>query len=363
MSREPASIASRAPAPRRRAGAAQPGRARPVGHAVGASPAVVATDGAGRVTAWSQGAEDLFGWTAAEAIGVVLGHLLAGAGEGASTPPAWRDVLLRHREGHAVRVAADATPVGGPAGWQVAGAVYTLTPIGAFDLARQAGAAASRELASRREQIREEEQARIARELHDELGQLLTGLHLDIAHLQRAVATTRLAREKLAERLGEAASTVRETIVATRRLAVQLRPAVLEELGLEAAVEWLAQEVCGRRGIRCSVESSLSRVPPSPRRDAAAFRIAQEALTNVVRHAGASRVVVRLAVAAGELVMSVHDDGRGIPPPGHRPPGTLGIVGMAERADACGGRLRVRRARQGGTLVTTRLPLDARERA
>jgi signal transduction histidine kinase len=318
--------------------------------------ALVATDGFSRITGWSAAAEELLGWSSDEACGKALDEVVPGL-----LPEAIHGrqrLVLRHRSGADVKVAVAVTRLQGGAASEALGAVFTLsraTAAGAHERKSAAAAAGRRRLAAQLEDVREQEQARIARDLHDELGQMLTGLQLDLTVLQRTVLENRLARQRLAAGLAEAARTVRDTMVATRRLALQLRPAALDDLGLEAAAEWLLAEVCGRHEIAYTLRFRLRDLAADARRDVALFRILQEALTNVVRHAGARRVDVGLRWDRGQLRLEVADDGRGLPPRAGAT-GTLGIVGMRERARACGGTLTLRRAPGGGTLVVARLP-------
>jgi signal transduction histidine kinase len=206
--------------------------------------------------------------------------------------------------------------------------------------------------------VREQEQSRIAREIHDELGQMLTGLKLDVAWLRRRAGNGRqLGGEQLRERLDGVAQLVDETLDAVRHIARHLRPPVLDDLGLETAIRWLVEEFQTRTAIPCELHGELPSLPPDDARDTAAFRILQEALTNVARHAEATRVVVRVRRAADVLLIELVDDGKGVTRAAVRAPSSLGILGMRERALACGGELIVRRLPRGGTRVRARLPV------
>ncbi|HEV8629613.1 MAG TPA: PAS domain S-box protein [Thermoanaerobaculia bacterium] len=216
-----------------------------------------------------------------------------------------------------------------------------------------------RRLHARVQIVREQEQTRIGRDIHDELGQMLTGIKLDIAWLQRRATEgqAELPRERLRERLDRLAQLVDESLDGARRIALQLRPSVLDDLGLEAAVDWLVKEFAARSGIPCDLTCELSGLLPASLRDTAVFRILQEALTNVARHAGASRCAVSVRVRGDGMRLAVTDDGRGVERGAQRAAGALGIVGMRERARACGGELVVRKRAGGGTRVAARLPL------
>jgi signal transduction histidine kinase len=210
---------------------------------------------------------------------------------------------------------------------------------------------ALRALTERLDGVREEEGTRIARELHDEVGQALTGLKLDLAGLRRTLPEA--ARTAAEPRIAEMASLADATIERVRRISGELRPQLLDQLGLVPAVEAYLERFAGRSGVRTRLEASLDDTALDRRRATALFRILQEALTNVARHADARLVTVRLAPEGGEVVLTVQDDGKGIA----EPPGlSLGFLGMQERARAAGGRMTMDGAPGKGTTVTVRLP-------
>jgi PAS domain S-box-containing protein len=212
-----------------------------------------------------------------------------------------------------------------------------------------------RELTARVETAREEERTGIARELHDELGQSLTAIKLDLAFLARRLEG-RDGVAALIEKLHESMRLTDETIGQLRRISAELRPAVLDEVGLGSALAWQANEFEKRTHTACSVQSAVP--DRAMKRDVATtvFRVFQEALTNVARHAEAEHVEARLAERDGALVLEVSDDGRGIAPEKLESPRSLGLVGMRERARRLGGSVRVTPVRPHGTRVTLRLP-------
>jgi PAS domain S-box-containing protein len=222
--------------------------------------------------------------------------------------------------------------------------------------------AASREalraLAIQLQEAQEHERVRIARVIHDELGHALTDLRLDLAWVSRRLAEAGVpAPVAVQQKLAEVSGRVEVTAQAVRRIATELRPAVLDALGLGAAVEWQARELEARAGIRCSVElADLPALPPAVA--TAAFRILQELLANVLRHAQATRVILRLAAREGRLVLEVEDDGRGISE-AEREGMTPGLLGMRERAAALGGELALAGAPGLGTRARLVLPLGA----
>ncbi len=213
-----------------------------------------------------------------------------------------------------------------------------------------------RALSGRIEAAREEERAGIAREIHDELGQSLTALKLDLAWIARRLGKEELDRAALEARIAAMLPMIDGVIDQVRRISSELRPGVLDDLGLYAAIEWQAQAFEDRTGIPCVVQANGA--GPEPTRAAAtvAFRIFQEALTNVARHASASHVDV--AVESGEvgLRLTVVDDGTGIGDGALNDPRSLGLLGMRERARRLGGTAIVRSHETAGTVVDLEIP-------
>ena len=216
----------------------------------------------------------------------------------------------------------------------------------------RASRTALRSLATRQQDIREDERSRIAREIHDSLGQALTALKLQLVAAQDAAATETPA---LSARLAETALMVDDLVKSVRRIATELRPPILDQLGLPAAVEWLAQDFARRTGIRCQTSVQPTNGAITNELATALFRIVQEALTNVLRHAGATRVDIELGVKSGCVMVEINDDGSGITEAGMGP-GSLGILGMRERAAALGGVLEVAPRSNGGTRVAAWFP-------
>jgi PAS domain S-box-containing protein len=217
----------------------------------------------------------------------------------------------------------------------------------------QESRAALRMLAARQHEVREGERTRIAREIHDTLGQALTALKLQLAAAQSAASHEAPA---LGDRLTETAHMVDELVKTVRRIATELRPPILDQLGLPAAVEWLAQDFTRRTGITCAPTLRPTEGAINQDLATALFRIVQEALTNVSLHAGATRVDVDLGIKSGCVSLEVRDDGRGITEAAATGPGSLGILGMRERAAALGGVLEVSPRSGGGTRVAAWFP-------
>ena len=210
-----------------------------------------------------------------------------------------------------------------------------------------------RNLAERLQTVREEERTRIARELHDELGQALTGLKMDLAWIKTRMPRT---QGELTERLQLVIGRVDGTVDQVRRIATELRPGVLDLLGLVAAVEWQAQEFGDRTGVVTDLQVHSDQTPIEDDRATTVFRILQEALTNVARHAGATRVRIGFSQTHEAIRLEVIDDGRGISAEEMADPNSLGLVGIRERAIACGGDLEIQGLPGHGTTLRVRIP-------
>jgi two-component system sensor histidine kinase UhpB len=215
-----------------------------------------------------------------------------------------------------------------------------------------------RKLSRRLEGVREEERGRIARELHDELGVGLTCLKIDLSRLggllgERAVAPD---RTKIEDRIRGMKEQVDATIASVQRIVAELRPGVLDDLGLVAAIEWVCRDFQRRTGITCRCVVSHEDLRVDPEHATAVFRICQEALTNVARHAHATVVDVRLEEVDGMVSLRVRDNGRGIPPERLSDAKSFGLLGMRERAGLLGGEVHVDSREGQGTTIALRLP-------
>lgn len=208
--------------------------------------------------------------------------------------------------------------------------------------------------------VREEERTRIAREVHDELGQNLTALKYDLSWLEN-----RLPKElkPLHAKAKAMASQLDATIQAVRRIATELRPGILDDLGLVAALEWQACEFQNRTGIQCAVVSLANEPIMDQELNTAFFRIFQETLTNIMRHANATEVSVRFHKANGALVLEVKDNGRGVTPEEIANTKSIGLLGMNERAALLGGEVRIRGEAGKGSTVTATIPLTRPSKA
>jgi signal transduction histidine kinase len=220
-----------------------------------------------------------------------------------------------------------------------------------------------RALSARLQSAREEEGTRIAREIHDELGSMLTGLKWDIEEISRMLSTPigQSQPEAVREKLLALTKLTDMSVSTLRRIASELRPSVLDDLGLSPAIEWQAQQFQARTGIICDCECSFNDVELSANQSTAVFRIFQEALTNILRHAQATRVDIKTRNDDGFFVLSVSDNGKGITEGEKSEQQSLGLLGMRERAHLIGGEVSITRADGRGTVVTLRVPMADRE--
>jgi signal transduction histidine kinase len=216
-----------------------------------------------------------------------------------------------------------------------------------------------RALTARLESVREEERTHVAREIHDELGQQLTAIRLDLADLKRRLRDASSRGEPVAPllaRFAEVTGLVDSTMRTVRRIATELRPSVLDTFGLVAAIEWLADDFQKRTKIRCAYEGPED-LGLDQELSTTVFRICQEALTNVARHAAATEVKIRLAVEGEWLSLEVRDNGKGVSASTLAQTRSLGILGMRERARIAGGELQIGGSGGQGVTVVARLPL------
>jgi len=209
-------------------------------------------------------------------------------------------------------------------------------------------------LNARLQEVREEEDARIAREIHDELGQRLTVLRMDVSTLPRAVAADPAAL--LPAQVQALKSGIDEVIGIVRDISSQLRPAALDA-GLGEAVAELAESMRSTFGIACRIDDRLPATPLTEAVVIAAYRIVQESMTNAVRHSGARRIDIALAVAGGELRVEIRDDGRGFAADAAGGPSGVGLANMRQRAASLGGSLDIDSRPGTGTTIRARLPL------
>lgn len=205
--------------------------------------------------------------------------------------------------------------------------------------------------------IREGEKTRIARELHDELAQSLTALKMDAIWVRDQLPE---GAQAAAAKLGEMLAMLDTTVAATRRIASDLRPLLLDDLGLAPAIEWLVQNFSQRSGVACtlSVDDEVELHEPYA---TAVFRIVQESLANVAKHAEASRVEVKIERTPEAVTLHVADNGRGFSPAAPRSPNSLGLLGLRERAQLLKGAVTIDSQPGQGTRIDVRIPVQVQE--
>lgn len=212
-----------------------------------------------------------------------------------------------------------------------------------------------RDLATHLQNVREEERTRIAREIHDELGQQLTGLKMEISWLNKKVNPQNV---EVSNKLKDALFLIDDTVKNVRRIATQLRPSMLDDLGLVSAMEWQSDDFQKRFHIKSDIETNLGNAKINPEKSTAIFRIFQESLTNVLRHSRATAVTTLLTIEDNLLVMSIADNGIGFNETEINKKKSLGILGMKERTIMLGGSYQISSKENEGVMVMAKLPLD-----
>jgi signal transduction histidine kinase len=215
-----------------------------------------------------------------------------------------------------------------------------------------------RNLSTHLQSVREEERQGVAREIHDELGQALSSLRLDLALMKEELHQTPMAAEKRISSMSEVCDT---TIKAVRRIITQLRPQLLDDLGLTAAIEWQAEEFQHRTGIDYSLQIVPEEIKLDVARSTAIFRIFQETLTNIARHSGATTVTIQLRLNDAGVTLNVHDNGKGISEQQIHNSRSFGLLGIRERAHYWRGTVSIKGGLRQGTNVSVFLPGDFME--
>ncbi|MBV8899856.1 MAG: PAS domain S-box protein [Verrucomicrobia bacterium] len=340
--------------------------------------AIISVDESQRVVLFNAAAERVFGCPAAEALGRPLdrfiparyrtahrGHVRAFARTGVTSRTMGKlgelSGLRADGREFPIEASISQTEVGGAKLFTVI--LRDITQRKAAEAELNRSQEELRALAARLQQAREDEALRIARELHDQLGRCLTTLKLDVGSIERGLRagladeSGRAGLLEAAQRMGQALD---ETVQTVRRISAELRPGVLDDLGLSAAIEWQAKEFQKRSGVACVARLPEEDPPLSREQATALFRIFQESLTNVARHAQASTVWVHLAEeAGGRVTLEIEDDGVGLSPATLAERRTLGLLGMRERAAAFGGEVEVTGSPGRGVAVLVRMPVGA----
>jgi PAS domain S-box-containing protein len=328
---------------------------------------VFVIDMEGKVLFWSRGAEAMMGYSKDEAAGTIAHELLRTEFPQPLTEIRAELMRVGHWEGDLIKTAKDGRRIVVAGRWALQWGKRDEAPrvlvINSDITERKRGEESLvlqreqlRALAERLQSVREEDRKKVARDLHDQIGQILTSIKMDLTWVTRRLLKSEI--EVLA-RLTESIQLINDGVKAVRIICSGLRPGVLDDLGLAAAIEWQASEFTSRNGVLCEVS-----VPPvdlhlDGDRATATFRIFQECLTNVIRHAQAKSVRVALCQEDGDILLVVEDDGIGFNPSGlSNSLGSLGLLGMKERAQFCGGDVQISSSSGSGTTVTIRVPLD-----
>jgi PAS domain S-box-containing protein len=211
-----------------------------------------------------------------------------------------------------------------------------------------------RKLALHLQNIREEERTSIAREIHDELGQMLTYLKIQINLVGKKLNDD---QQMLKDKIDSSLNLIDSSIDAIQKISEKLRPNVLDELGIGSAIEWQAKEFSERTGIECKCEVPKEELSLDKEKSTSVFRIFQEALTNVARHANANKVFITLKEYKNDVILEIKDNGKGITVNQISNPRSLGILGMKERAMLFGGTVIIKSSMNSGTTVRVELPL------
>lgn len=321
---------------------------------------IISIDGSQRIVLYNRAAERIFGWPAHEVIGKPMDMLMPARYRGDHGEHVVRfgatGVTSRRMGGTAVLLGLRASGEEFPIDASISqidrpeGKLFTVILRDVTERVRAQEELAA--FAAEASGVREQEKARIARELHDELAQSLTALKMDTDWVRGNLDRPADAAPRLAAML----RLLDDAVASTRRIAADLRPLVLDDLGLASAVEWVAANFTQRSGVPCRLDMPDDLDLPEPYATAV-FRMVQESLANVAKHAKATQVEVRLARSAGEVVLSVRDDGAGFRPSGPRKPQSLGLVGLRERARLLRGAVHITSAPGHGTLVEARIPV------
>jgi two-component system sensor histidine kinase UhpB len=332
--------------------------------------AVFVVDPDGLLLMMNPEAEQLFGWRESELLGKNVHDIVHR--HSPESPPIEReacgsflsirqgqrqrveDDLYLRKDGSMVPVAYVSTPLFEDG--RLVGAVTAAQNISERKRARQELLESRRrfqELSAHLQSVREAERTSIARELHDELGQMLTALKMDVSWLQARV----VADAAIEGKIGGMTRLIDDTLDWVRQMSAELRPVMLDDLGLRAAVEWLLEGFAERHGIATELQAAQTEFRLEKEQGTAAFRIIQECLTNVARHAAAGKVVVTLVMDDAELHLTVRDDGQGFDPQAAPRRKSFGLLGIRERAAALGGRCQLDSAPAAGTTVSVHLPL------
>lgn len=328
---------------------------------------IITVDEKQHIVMYNRAAEKIFGWPSGRALGQPLGELIperfrAGHGEHIQRFAATGVSSRRMGDGsviYGLRASGEEFPMDASISQldTTDGKLYTVI---LRDVSERVRAQKERsDFAAAVNAAREGEKTRVARELHDELAQSLTALKMDTIWVRD---NTRAAPDLAADKLTDMLTMVDGMVASTRRIAADLRPLLLDDLGLLAAIEWLVQNFSQRTGVACALSADEDLELQEPYATAV-FRIVQEALANVAKHAGASEVAVAIGSLPGQIALSVRDNGRGFVTGMPRKPQSLGLMGLHERAQLLNGHVSIDSAPGQGTRVDVTIPLSEQETA
>jgi PAS domain S-box-containing protein len=318
--------------------------------------AILTFDDDNRIVMFNPAAERLLGCSTAEAVGQRLERYIPQA---ANVGKGRVEIAALRADGRRITVEASVSQVAAGCSRLHTAILRDITARRRHEAELRRLNLQLRELSASLQSAREEERLRIARELHDDLGQQLIGLRMGLSLIGSRL---RPDRPELAGRVADVQSAIDRCIGSVRRIATELRPLMLDDLGLFAAVNWLAEDVAGKSGLDIKLDlDDQAPQPLSGEMASAMFRILQESLNNVVRHAGATQVHVALRAEGAHLLLCVADDGRGMSVEDRVKPGSFGFLGMRERAWMLGGEVNITSEVGCGTTVEVRLPLQRPE--
>ena len=330
--------------------------------------AIIGLNMQGTVLLWNPGAERLLGWQNEEMIGqsayqlvpasrrLEIERLLEKARQDQELPP--RETSILHKQGHEVLVSRSITAMRDSAGRIIGGVVVArdISTLKQAEADLEESRSQLRLLSVRQQNLLEQQLSALARELHDEFGQQLAAMKFELAWVERHLAAD---NPRLEERLESLNQLLDSTIAGLRRVSKQMRPPLLEELGLCHALEELLTEVSARYSLEGVYECGVRHLQFGTEASLAIYRIVQEALTNVVRHSGATTVKVTLYQEGQRVVVRVLDNGCGLPRQPKSGVGNFGILGMQERVRSWSGELQVSDGPHEGAEVLADFPLSA----
>jgi len=332
--------------------------------------AIVIVDTASKIIFWNPQAENIFGWTAEEVTGKSLMQTIIPAeyeaahrqgmqrflqtGEG---PILNRliEVTACNKEGSLFPIELSILPVEQETGKTFCAFIRNITERRQAESSLKQSSEQLRELSRHLQKVREEERLRIAREIHDELGQQLTGLKMDVAWLMRKTVQD---DPVIKDKFDEALSLVDKAVQSIRRISTELRPSVIDDLGLNAALEWQVEEIGRRMDVEIEYKNSFNDSNIHPDISIGIFRIMQESLTNIVKHAAAYKINIDISQAGNAIRLIVEDDGIGFDTNAKQDQLTFGLIGIKERTSMLQGECAIYSEPNTGTRIEVSIPLD-----